>query len=115
MATCYPHERINTYGQPCPYCEVASLRAELEEAKAQIEELAKDQSKHRELFEHVTHALWEFTGDIEWSDWQDKAEELGLLVSVPASEDFKAEWEADEMFVWAWSEAATDAAMKGEK
>jgi len=40
MATCYPHERINTYGQPCPYCEVASLRAELEEAKAEINELA---------------------------------------------------------------------------
>ena len=31
---------------------------------------------------------------------------LGLLVEVPADEVFRAEWDANTMYAWAWSEIA---------
>lgn len=64
----------------------------------------------RELFEHVCQSMWAIGCDIEAADWQDKAEALGLLVEVPASEEVRAEYDCETMFTWAWSDAA-----KGEE
>ena len=33
----------------------------------------------------------------------DDLERMGLLVEVPADETFREEWDADTMYVWAWS------------
>ncbi len=39
----------------------------------------------------------------------DDLERMGLLVEVPADELFREEWDADTMYVWAWSDLAKDA------
>ena len=36
--------------------------------------------------------------------------EKGLLVEVPASDEFREEWESDTMYVWAWTLAAVSSA-----
>lgn len=41
---------------------------------------------------------------------QDKGVELGLLTKVPADQAFREEWDADEMFVVAWSPLAVSEA-----
>lgn len=38
----------------------------------------------------------------------DDLERLGLLVEVPADETFREEWDADTMYVWAWSALADE-------
>lgn len=35
-------------------------------------------------------------------------EDAGLFVLVPASEEFRAEYDADEMYTWAWRERAKE-------
>jgi hypothetical protein len=40
--------------------------------------------------------------DIDGGDAQDKAQELGLIIEVPADEEFRAEYDSDTMFVLAW-------------
>ncbi len=72
-----------------------SLAAQLREAE-----------KLREFVEWcMATASWQGY-DLHGGDMQDKAEELGLLVQVPADEAFREEYEADEMFVVAWSPLA---------
>lgn len=51
--------------------------------------------------------------DVDGGDLQDKLEELGFAKRVPATEDFKAEWDADEMLVVSWPTRARLAAPKG--
>ena len=77
--------------------------------------ITDERDKLRELFEYITNGMWDATADLSWEDWEYKAEELGLLVKVPASERFKEEWDHDKMLVWSWSNAAVDAAKNGRE
>ena len=45
--------------------------------------------------------------DIDGGDWQDRAEAAGLLVTVPASDDVRADYDVDTMLVpWYAARAA---------
>lgn len=48
---------------------------------------------------------WE-GGDIDGGDFQSEMIERGILVEVPASQEFKDEWDTDVMYVVAWSDDA---------
>ena len=52
-----------------------------------------------QFFEAVFSDEWDIA---DGGDLQDTAEALGLLVRVPADEQFRDEWGADEMLVWSW-------------
>lgn len=41
--------------------------------------------------------------DIDGGEFQDHMEELGLMKRVPASEEFRAEYDADTMLAWCWA------------
>ena len=81
-------------------------------AEAELRTLREDRDKLRGFFEHLALTVWEFC-DIDGGEFQDHAVEQGLLVSVPADEQFRAEYDCDTMFTWSWSQLAPDAA-KGE-
>jgi len=49
---------------------------------------------------------WAFPASEGFTEAFDGLVERGLLVEVPASEEYRAEWDADTMFVWAWRGAA---------
>ena len=49
---------------------------------------------------------WRDGCDIDGGDFQEVMVKYGLLVSVPADESFRAEFDADEMYVLAWSPLA---------
>ena len=53
--------------------------------------------------------------DADGGSVQDKAESLGLIVRVPADEAFREDFDADEMFVPAWSDAARATTTKPEE
>ena len=57
------------------------------------------EAKLMQFFETVFRDQWDMA---DGGDLQDTAEALGLLVRVPADEQFKDEWGADEMLVWSW-------------
>ncbi len=66
----------------------------------------REAEKLREFVEWcMATASWQGY-DLHGGDMQDKAEELGLLVQVPADEAFREEYDSDEMFVVAWSQLA---------
>ena len=71
-------------------------------------ELFTENAKLREFFEVVFKDLWDLH-DPDGGDLQDTAERLGLIVKVPADEQFRDEYDGDEMFVWSWSPLATEA------
>ena len=78
------------------------------DAIAEIERLEAENAKLREFFEVVFKDLWDLH-DPDGGDLQDTAERLGLIVKVPADEQFRDEYDGDEMFVWSWSPLATEA------
>lgn len=85
--------------EPGVLCGIRNMHARIEQAERERDNL-------RELFEHVTRKMWDETRDLDWDDlqeWQSEAERLGLLVTVPASDEFKAEWGGDTMLSWSWS------------
>ena len=67
-----------------------------------------ENTRLREFFEAMAKDVWDLH-TIDGGNFQDAAEKLGLIVRVPADEQFKAEWDADEMFVWSWHPLATEA------
>ena len=73
---------------------------------------ADEVTRLREFFQCMAHDVWGF-GDLDGGDFHDYAVRQGLLVSVPADEDFEAEWGSDEMMVFSWSQLAIDRA-RGE-
>lgn len=88
--------------------EIALIECEAGDCPLGCDAVLIERDKLRELFETVAGSFWEH-GDIDWGDFQDKAEEVGLLVLVPGTEAFCAEWgEGEKMFTWAWSELAID-------
>ena len=83
--------------------ETDRLKASLELMHGAYNKAKLERSKLRELFEWQAQRHWDMGCDIEFCDWQDESERLGLLVEVPASEDFAREHDTDVMFTWAWN------------
>jgi hypothetical protein len=73
--------------------------------RARVAELEGERGKLREFVQEITPDNG--CADVDGGDFHDAAERLGLLVTVPADEDFKAEFDADTMNVWAWLLLAT--------
>jgi len=71
-------------------------------------EVRAENTKLREFFEAVFEDAWDLCV-ADGGDLQDTAERLGLIVKVPADEQFRDEYDGDEMFVWSWSPLATEA------
>jgi len=71
-----------------------------------------ENAKLRQFFETIAKDVWDLH-TVDGGDFQDTAERLGLIVRVPADEQFKEEYGSDEMFVWAWNPLATEA-LEGE-
>ena len=76
--------------------------------RAMMEFLEKQEKKQltsadlRLALEWVTQHMWEDWA-IDGGDWQAKMVKLGVLVEVPATEEFKEQWgDADTMFVLQW-------------
>jgi len=88
------------------------LHQAVEEVKGVVEGEQDEVGRLRGFFEHLSLTVWEFC-DIDGGEFQDRAVEQGLLVSVPADEQFKAEYDCDEMYTWSWSPLAIDRA-RGE-
>lgn len=61
--------------------------------------------RYQAALEWCCQAAW-MGGDIDGGDFQSEMVERGVLVEVPASEEFKAEWQEDTMFVMAWRKDA---------
>lgn len=91
-----------------------ALVAKHEEVRRQrddfVDALRKAEAEVGRLREFAEYAL----GQCSWGwnipdggSMQDKAEKLGLIVKVPADENFRAEYDSDEMFVCAWSPLAS--------
>ena len=76
----------------------------LGEAQAELANL-------REMFESVCRLTWDCE-EIDGGYWQDEAERRGLLVLVPADDEFRAAWDQDCMYTWSWSPLAIVAAMQ---
>lgn len=73
----------------------------------QIARLTRERDRAREFVEWAMRdGSWKGY-DIDGGDAQDKAEELGLIVEVPADAEFRAEYDADTMYVCAWAALAT--------
>jgi hypothetical protein len=64
-------------------------------------ETEAERDKLREALEWIWGEMLE--GGIDDLDTQNTLEELGLLVEVPADEQFKQDWDADTMYVLAWT------------
>ena len=97
--------------------DVTRLLAEIQRLRSSIvawkheerevwEPMDAENAKLREFFEAVFSDIWDLQGD--GFDMQDTAERLGLIVRVPADEQFKDEYDSDEMFVWSWHPLALE-------
>ena len=82
-------------------------RTVLVNAIAEIERLRAENAKLRDFFEAVFEDAWDLCV-ADGGDLQDTAERLGLIVKVPADEQFKDEYDSDEMFVWSWHPLALE-------
>lgn len=58
-------------------------------------------TKLREMLQWCAEESWE-KGEIDGGDFQEAMVKAGLFVEVPADEQFRADWDADEMFVTSW-------------
>ena len=59
----------------------------------------------RSILQWCAEETWE-GGDIDWGYFQDEMVKAGFFVEVPASEEFREEWESDTMYVLSWSPLA---------
>ena len=70
-------------------------------------EIQSERDKLREALEWIWVEV--LAGGMDDLDFQNTLEELGLLVEVPADEQFREDWDADTMYVLAWQAKADDA------
>lgn len=70
--------------------------------------ITEENHKLRTFFETLACMSWELS-NIDGGDFQEEAEKLGLMVTVPADEEFKREHDQDTMLTWSWSELASGA------
>lgn len=83
--------------------------------KSRAERAETERDNLRGMFESITDELWLDLKDIDWCDWQDEAQERGLIVTVTTTdEEFINEWDSDQMLVYAWSDAARAAESEGD-
>ena len=78
-------------------------------AAGEIRKKDAEIARLREALEWIMQLAWEGC-DVDGGDLQDLMTRLELLVEVPADDEHRAEYDADTMFVLAWSEEA----LKGE-
>ncbi len=62
----------------------------------------------KDALEALTQLTWEGL-DIDGGDFHEVMVKYGLFVEVPASDEFREEWDSDTMFVLAWDHRAADA------
>ncbi len=60
------------------------------------------ESPERAALEEFAQRAWEGY-DIDGGDFQEIMVKHGLMVEVPADEEFRAEWDCDTMFVLSWT------------
>lgn len=53
-------------------------------------------------------------GDIDGGDFQNILESMGVLVLVPATRQFREDWDAEEMFIQRWKEQEVRAVLELE-
>ena len=70
------------------------------ERAAAIEAVVAERDKLRQALEWIWREMM-FGGPTD-IDTQDTLVTLGLLIEVPADEQFREDWDADTMFVLAW-------------
>ena len=70
-----------------------------------VHEAITEISKLRSMLQWCAEETWE-GGDIDWGYFQDEMVKAGFFVEVPASEEFREEWESDTMYVLSWSPLA---------
>ena len=61
-----------------------------------------DRDEARDALQWCSAEVWEGV-DMDGGTFQDHFESEGLLVQVPASKEFREEWDADTMYVWKWN------------
>ncbi len=67
----------------------------------------------RECLDWLCQQSWE-GGDIDGGVFQDGLERMGILVRVPATQQFREEWDADEMLIQRWKEKEIRAVLELE-
>ena len=83
---------------PCfvPGCPCCSVHTPLERKyEYEIERL-------RKALEEFAQLAWE-GGDIDGGDFQDTMVRYELMVEVPASEEFREEWDSETMYILSWT------------
>lgn len=100
-------------GANCWFCDQQRLGrdrldAALDELRARLTSRGATESggevgRLREALRWCPEAAWEGSS-IEGYDFQDMMIAAGLMVEVPADEDFRAEWDTDTMYTLAWSD-----------
>lgn len=63
----------------------------------------------REVFQWCSEQVWEGLS-IDGGSFQDEMERRGLMVEVPATDEFRAEYDTDVMLTWRWNSDAVLAA-----
>ncbi len=93
---------------------VGDLLDEVERLRSQLDEARRQNEKLREFVAFCMREGSWMGGDIDGGDAQDKAEELGLIVEVPADQEFRDEYDSDTMLVLAWRTPSQSAATAEE-
>lgn len=88
---------------------IVEYRRSLREAADTLARLTRERDEARAALEKL------FPVEEGFTDAFDGLEAAGLLVAVPADEAFRDEWDADEMYVWAWSPLAARRALEPER
>ena len=82
--------------------EAYEYAEQVEQLHERVRELEADRDKLRSIIESCCECVWDGC-DIDGGDFQDWLVADGLLVEVPASEDFAAEWGEDAtMYSLVW-------------
>ena len=90
------HEKLNEVGE-----QVAKFNKWTVERDQEIEQL-------RAALWWCTESVWD-GHDIDGGEFQGQMVERGLMVIVPADEEFKSQYDATEMYAWNWGSAAKEA------
>ncbi len=101
--------------QPVSHRRIATLEVDLSTARQSLYEVVGQRNsaldERDELRAFVSEMANEFWGfrEADAEDFQNYAVSHGIIVAVPATPEFKAKWEAEEMFVLSWNRAAREA------
>lgn len=95
--------------------EVARLKTEnerlhmdVEVVTASLDAAMDERDRLRKFCDRIGRAVWDLD-EIDSCDFEDVAQDLGLMVEIPADYAARDLYDADTMFVWAWSPLAQEA------